>query len=81
VPNLEYELRQLEMADEHIRTARERIATMRASILHEQRLGEDTALGQAALGAVLDGLQAFLEHRQLIQQTILDIRSGKLPSA
>jgi outer membrane protein TolC len=81
MPNLQYERAQLELADTHIQAALKHIALMRASIAASRGHGFDTATAEAALAAANDGLNAFLEHRALIEQVIHDIEAGRLPSA
>jgi hypothetical protein len=80
MPNLEFELDQLAIADRHIRAAEASIARMRATLQQEREKGFDTTDAQRALQAVVVGLQAFEDHRRLIEQTIADIRAGTLPS-
>jgi hypothetical protein len=79
VPNLEYERTQLVAADAHIQAALAHIRLMRASIESSRGLGFDTSVAEGALAAASDGLQVFIEHRELIERTIQDIESGLLP--
>jgi hypothetical protein len=80
MPNLAYELEQLDLADKHIREAEMRITHMRGTLKDEFDQGFDTKEAEHALRAALEGLDAFHDHRGLIRQNIEDIRSGKLPS-
>ena len=80
MPNLAYELEQLDLADKHIREAEVRISHMRSTLQEELASGFDTKEAERAVQAALDSLDVFREHRGLIQQNIQDIRSGKLPS-
>jgi hypothetical protein len=80
MPNLAYELEQLELADKHIREAEVRISHMRATLKEEIAEGFDASEAEHALKAALESLEAFRQHRGLIQQNIEGIRSGELPS-
>jgi hypothetical protein len=79
MPNLQYERDQLVLADAHIQAAVAHIKLMRASIESSRGLGFDTTTAEGALAAASDGLQVFIEHRELIERTIQDIESGLLP--
>jgi hypothetical protein len=81
VPNLQFEMGQLETADRHIALAERNVAEMRKTLAASRAAAEDTALAERALAAAENGLTAFLEHRELIVTTIDDIRAGRLPSS
>jgi hypothetical protein len=80
MPNLAFELDQLDTADRHIREAEIRIPHMRATLQQERATGFGTEEAERALQAAQDSLEVFHEHRRLIIQTIADIRAGRLPS-
>ena len=80
MPNLAYELEQLDLANKHIRETEVRISHMRSTLKEELANGFDASEAEHAVKAALESLDAFREHRGLIQQNIQDIRSGKLPS-
>jgi hypothetical protein len=79
MPNLAFELEQLEKADRHIQEAGVRIDHMRATLQQERARGFDSEEAERALDAVIDSLAAFQEHRRLIVQNIEDIRAGRIP--
>jgi uncharacterized protein involved in exopolysaccharide biosynthesis len=80
MPNLQFEQKQLQLADKHIATATRNIAKLKADLAAARTAGDDTELAQRALAAAENGLSAFLEHRELIVRTIADIEAGRLPS-
>jgi len=80
VPNLAFEIEQLETANRHILTAEQNLVRMRERLAAVQKAGGDTALLERTLRAAESGLKAFQEHRGLIVRTIDDIRAGRIPS-
>jgi DNA-binding IclR family transcriptional regulator len=80
MPNLAFELEQLEKADRHIESAGTTIAHLRDTLEQERQRGFPTTDGERALQAAIEGLAVFQEHRRLIVQNIDDIRAGRLPS-
>ncbi|MBC5765789.1 hypothetical protein [Ramlibacter albus] len=80
MPNLQWEMDQLRLADEHIATAERSIAELRSDIEKQQAHGGDSYLGERALHAALGALEEFRRHRELIVDTIQSIKDGRLPS-
>jgi hypothetical protein len=81
VPNLQFELDQLTVADEHIAAAERNIADLSEHLARARAAGDETELAQRAVNAAKDGLRAFLEHRELIVKVIEDVRAGRLPNS
>lgn len=80
MPNLEFELRQLRLADVHIRSTERAVEKLRGTIVHLHERGDETELLSRSLTAATDMLQTLYEHRGLIVQTIDDVRAGRLPA-
>jgi hypothetical protein len=80
VPNLQAEREHLALADRHISDAETHIAHLRTMLNSARAAGDDTELAQRTLSAAEEGLQVFVEHRELIVRTIDDIRAGRLRS-
>jgi hypothetical protein len=81
MPTLKMELSHLELADQHIATAKRNIAHMEGVLNKARETGlasSDTS--EAALAAAQAVLLQFHQHRALILETIADIRAGRLPS-
>jgi hypothetical protein len=80
MPNLQTELEQLELANEHVATAERGIRRLQALLEEERRAGFPTEEAARAVQVAREGLVEFERHRDLIVQTIQDIKSGRLPS-
>jgi len=80
MPNLEFELEQLRVAERHIDEAAARIAHMRSTLQQERANGFAAVESERALRVAEESLETFHDHRRLIVQTIAQIRSGELPS-
>ena len=82
MPNLDTELRHLQLADEHIARARmhiEELSALVASRLDERRRSD--AVFAERLATLRQTLAAFEEHRRVIEGTIAGLQDGSLPSA
>ena len=80
MPNLEFELRQLRLADVHIRRTERAVQKLRGTLSHLHERGDETELLSRTLRAGTDMLQTLHEHRGLIVRTIDDVRAGRLPA-
>jgi hypothetical protein len=78
LPTLAFELDQLRAADRHLAEAERRVAALAAQIKEQRRLGRDVSLSEDVLDALLQGLEVFQVHRDLIVRMVDDLRSGRL---
>jgi hypothetical protein len=79
MPNLDYEIEQLRLANEHIEKAAKSVAGLQAALSQQDWSGSDTQLSQRTLAAAKDGFRAFVAHRDHIMSTIEQLRAGALP--
>lgn len=77
MPNLQSELEDLKVADRHVVQAEEALARLESAHASHGRFDETE---QKLLEAARNSLVEFRKHRDLIAQTIADIREGRLPS-
>jgi hypothetical protein len=80
MPKLQDELDQLALADRHIATGVKGIAEMQHRLEIQRGVGGDIGVMEDSVSAAQQALQEFQIHRDLIAQTIQDIRTGRLPS-
>lgn len=80
MPNLQQELHDLVLADEHVALAKKGLSEMRENLEAQRAAGGDVALFEQSLAVAEEALVQFRTHRDLIVATIEDIRSGELPS-
>ena len=79
MPNLAFELDQLELADEHILRAELQLTGMMANLKRQEgHPSRPIRVHVDAVRAAEQSLEAFYAHRALIQQVIQDIRDGRL---
>ena len=79
MPNLQQELRDLVLADEHVAMALKGLSDMHANLEAQRAAGGDTAVFEQSLALAEEALVQFRTHRDLIAARIADIRSGALP--
>jgi hypothetical protein len=77
MPNLQAELDDLQLADKHVLQAEAALARLENAKANGVPFGETE---QTLLDAARESLVQFRKHRDLIVQTIADIRAGRLPS-
>lgn len=81
MPNLQQELDQLLVADEHIEQGERRVADLRASLERSREQGFASPDGEETLHMAIKSLSALREHRRVIQAGIDEMRAGRLPGA
>ena len=77
MPNLQSELQDLLIAEEHVAQAEAALARLEGVQARGVPLDETE---QKLLRATKESLIEFRKHRDLIAETIADIRAGRLPS-
>jgi len=68
--DLEHELQQLHLADQHIARGRNLIECQMRTIHKLQRDGHDTSQAVRLLNELRASLEAMMEHRAVIQETV-----------
>ena len=79
MPDLEWEIEQLQLADAHIATAEQALVVVGHELERKRALGDDTTATEETHRVMREGLAAFHKHRDLIAETIEGIRRGDLP--
>lgn len=79
MPDLAWEIEQLQLADAHIATAEHALVVVGLELARKLALGDDTSTTEETQRVMREGLAAFQKHRELIADTIEGIRKGELP--
>jgi hypothetical protein len=76
MPDRDFEVRQLWLADRHIDRAEQIIADQELELERLRLKGYDTPLLERTLEVLKDSLRTMYEHRNIIIRTIQDIDRG-----